>query len=64
MKRILVHGCPSEINYSEDTAHKMKMLSCGNQESFEDYPDIMSSTLNKEEKFSHVLPTEDWTPHF
>ena len=24
----------------------------------------MSLMLNKEEKFSHVLPTEDWMPYF
>ena len=64
MKRILTQGCPFEINYEEDTAHKMEMLSRGNQKSFEDFPEIVDSTLNKEERFSHVLPVEDWTPSF
>jgi hypothetical protein len=64
MRRILSQGCPFEIDYEEDTAHKMEMLSRGNQKSFEDFPDIVEKTLNKEERFSHVLPVEDWTPAF
>ena len=56
MKGILTQGCPFEIDYEEDTAHKMEMLSRGNQKSFEDFPEIVLSTLNKEERFSHVLP--------
>ena len=64
MKRILTQGCPFEINYEEDTSHKMEMLLRGNQKSFEDFPEIVHSTLNKEERFSHVLPLKDWTPHF
>ena len=38
MKRIMIHGRPSKINYEEDTAHKMEMLSHKNQKSFKDYP--------------------------
>ena len=64
MKRILTQGCPFEIDYKEDTARKMELLSRGNQNSFKDFPEIVHLTLNKEERFSHVLPLEDWSPHF
>ena len=64
MKRILVHGCPYEINYEEESDHKTKMLMRGNQKSLEDFPEVVDTTMNKEEKFGHVLAVEDWVPWF
>ena len=42
----------------------MNQLARGNQVSFDAHPDIATKTLVKENKFSHLIPTRNWTIEF
>lgn len=64
VRRIMTMGCPAKCVFEEDASNKLRMLDLGNQKSFEDNPDIADKTLNKEDKYSHLLPTAPWVPHF
>jgi hypothetical protein len=36
----------------------MEMISRGNSKSFSDNPEIVKKTLNKEDRYSHVVPLD------
>ncbi len=64
IRRIMTMGCPAKCIFEEDAANKEKMLARGNQKSFEDNPDVADKTLNKEDRYSHLLTTAPWVPYF
>lgn len=59
VKRILLQGCPSELVLFESSESKLAMIRRGNQKSFAEYPDIVTRTINKEERYSHILPMNE-----
>jgi hypothetical protein len=59
VKRILLQGCPSKLVLSESSESKLSMIQRGNQKSFVEYPDIVTKTINKEERYSHILPKHE-----
>ena len=56
MKRILEFGCPAEFNWDEPAENKMIFLRRGNHPSIKTHMPIVTKTLNKEERNSHVVP--------
>ena len=56
IKRILTQGCPASLNYEEDASSKLAMMKRGNQKNFVDNPDVVKQTINKEDRYSHLLP--------
>ena len=56
IKRILTEGCPASLHYWEDSASKLAMMERGNQKNFIDNPDVVKKTINKEDRYSHLLP--------
>jgi len=58
--RIITQGCPSQLNFEEDTMNKLAVLEKGNQQTFEAHPEVGTKTTVKEEKNSHVLPFRRW----
>ena len=59
VKRILLQGCPSELVLSKSSESKLSMMRRGNQKSFVKYPDIVTKTINKEDRYSHILPMHE-----
>jgi hypothetical protein len=47
MKRILLDGCPSQLNFKEPLSNKIKMIEHGNSESFNDNTALVLKTMNK-----------------
>jgi hypothetical protein len=43
---------------------KAYIIKKGNQATFKMYPDIMTKTMNKEDRHSHLLPVKLWVLHF
>ena len=52
IRRILTQGCPSRLVLSESNEMKFKMITQGNQQTFHMYPEVVTKTMNKEEKLS------------
>ena len=55
MKRILLDGYPFELTLDEPLSNKSLMIEPGNSKSFNDNPELVLKTMNKEERYSHVL---------
>ena len=59
MKRILLQGCPAKLAFTESAKSKRDMIDRGNQKNFVDNPDIVNKTLNKEERYNHLIPMHE-----
>ena len=60
IRRILTYGCPAQLDFEEELDNKLKLIDRGNQKSFEERPEVVNKTLNKEEKYSHVIALKYW----
>jgi hypothetical protein len=58
IKRILVDGLPGELTFDEPLANKSLMIQRGNSKSFNENRDLVLKTMNKEDRYSHVLPID------
>ncbi len=54
--QIITQGCPSQLDFDENTMNKLAVIKKGNQQTFEEHPEVVEKTMNKEENNSHVLP--------
>jgi hypothetical protein len=57
--RILTQGCPSRLQLDEDLSNKLIMINRGNSKSFIDNPKLVLKTMNKEDRYSHVIPLHE-----
>lgn len=55
MERILREGCPSKFNKFYSKANKIKMMERGNCTSVDSNQDVVASTMNKEDRNSHLI---------
>ncbi len=55
MKRILLDGCLAQLNFEEPLSNKFKMIKCGNSKSFNNNTDLVLKTMNKEDRYSHLI---------
>jgi hypothetical protein len=58
MKCILLDGCPAELTFKEPLSNKMEMILRGNSKNFNENPEIVKKTMNKEDRYSHVVPLD------
>jgi hypothetical protein len=58
MKRNLLDGCPAELTFEEPLSNKMEMILRGNSKSFNKNPEIVKKTINKEDRYSHIIPLD------
>jgi hypothetical protein len=56
VKCILMQGFPSCLVYEEKSANTLAAIQKSNQHTFLQHPEVVTKTMNKEEKYSHVLP--------
>ena len=59
MKIILLDGSPCELTFDEPLANKSLMIQRGNLKSFNENPELVLKTMNKEDCYSHVLPLDE-----
>jgi hypothetical protein len=64
IKQTLTQGCPARISFKETSAMKASNILKGNQETFKMYPKIVTKTMSKEDRHSHLLPEKLWVLHF
>jgi len=64
IERILTQGCPSRLSFEETSEMKDSIIQMGNQATIKMNREIVTKTMTKEEKHSHVLPLRLWVLHF
>jgi uncharacterized protein YwbE len=64
IERILTQGCPLRLNFEETSEMKYSIIQKGNQATFKMNPEIVTKTMTKEEKHSHVLLVKLWVLYF
>jgi hypothetical protein len=63
VKQILTQGCPSKLQVSKPSAMKDEIIALGNQQTFHMYPELVTKTMNKEERNSHLIALKLWVLH-
>ncbi len=58
IKRILLDGCPAQLTFKEPSSNKLEFISCGNLKSFVENPQLVQKTMNKEDRYSHLVPMD------
>jgi hypothetical protein len=59
IERILLDGCPAELMFTESLDNKLKMIERGNSKSFDDHPELVKKAMNKEDRYSHLVPIDE-----
>jgi len=59
IERILLDGCPVEFKFTEPLSNKLEMIRHGNSKSFNDHPELVKKAMNKEDRYSHLVPIDD-----
>ena len=55
IKRILTLGCPAKLVLEEESSNKLSVIKKGNQQTFLAHPEVAIKTMNKEERYSHLI---------
>jgi hypothetical protein len=55
MKRILLDGCPAQLTFEEPSSNKLEFISHGNSKSFVENPQLVQKTMNKKDRYSHLV---------
>jgi hypothetical protein len=58
IKQILLNGCPTQLTFGEPWSNKLEFTSCGNSKSFVENPQLVRKTMNKEDRYSHLVPMD------
>jgi hypothetical protein len=58
IKRILQDGCPAQLTFKEPLSNKLEFTSCGNSKSFVENPQLVQKPMNKEDRYSHLVPMD------
>jgi hypothetical protein len=58
IKWILLNGCLAQLTFKEPSSNKLEFTSCGNSKSFVENPQLVQKTMNKEDRYSHLVPMD------
>ncbi len=58
IKRIFLDGCPAQLTFEEPSSNKLEFISCGIWKSFIENPQLVQKTMNKEDRYSHLVPMD------
>jgi hypothetical protein len=64
MKRILLDRYPAQFNFKEPLSNKIEMIDQGNSKSFNANTALVLKTMNKEDRYSHLIPLDEIICHF
>jgi hypothetical protein len=51
----LLDGCPAQLTFKEPSSNKLEFISCGNLKSFVENPQLVQKTMNKEDRYNHLV---------
>ena len=55
---ILMDGCPAQLTFEEPLSNKLEFISRGNSKNFIANPKLVRKTMNKEDRYSHLVPMD------
>jgi hypothetical protein len=55
IKQILLNGCPAQLTFEEPSSNKLEFISHVNLKSFAENPLLVQKTMNKEDRYSHLV---------
>jgi hypothetical protein len=58
IKQILLDGCPAQLTFKEPLSNKLEFISRGNSKSFVKNPQLVQKMMNKEDRYSHLVPMD------
>jgi hypothetical protein len=58
IKRILLNGCPAQLTFKEHLSNKLEFISHDNSKSFVENPQLVQKMMNKEDRYSHLVPMD------
>ncbi len=58
MKRILLDRCPAHLDFEEPLSNKIEMIDQGNSKSFSANTTLVLKTMNKQDRYSHLIPLD------
>ncbi len=58
IQQILLDGCPAQLTFEEPSSNKLEFISSGNLMSFVENPQLVRKTMNKEDRYSHLVPMD------
>ncbi len=64
MRRILFEGGPAEFSFEESNSSRLRSFERGNQPSYTRNMGKVKTALNKEDRYSHVLPIDEDLAYF
>ncbi len=59
MERILLDGCPAQLDFEEPLSNKIEMIERGNSKTFNNNTALVLKTMNKEDRYSHLIPLDE-----
>jgi hypothetical protein len=59
MKRILLNGCPAQLDFMEPLSNKIELIERGNSKSFNNSTALVLKTMNKKDRCSHLIPLDE-----
>ncbi len=59
MERILLNSCPAQLDFEEPLSSTIEMIERGNLKSFDNNIDLVLKTMNKEDRYSHLIPLDE-----
>ncbi len=64
IRRILTQGCPARLVLEEESKNKLSVIQKGIQQTFLAHPEVAAKTMNKEERYSHLIAVKRWVVYF
>jgi hypothetical protein len=64
IRRILMQGCSARLVLEEKSKNKLSVIKKGNQQTFLAHPEFAAKTMNKEERYSHLIAVKHWVVYF
>jgi hypothetical protein len=58
IKHILLDGCPAQLTFEEPSSNKLELISFCNSKSFVENLQLVQKTMNKEDRYSHLVPMD------
>jgi hypothetical protein len=58
IKRILMDGCPAQSIFEKLSSNKLEFISQGNSKNFIANPMLVRKMMNKEDRYSHLVPID------
>jgi hypothetical protein len=59
MKRILLDGCPAQLDFEEPLSNKIQLIKHVNSKRFNNNTTLVLKTINKEDWYSHLIPLDE-----